>query len=92
MQKPWKSEQDTISLNVDSRNTKKLKFLVDTGGEISILKSPSLTPGVNYQLHEDVDIKGISYIVMRTKGIIDLKPTHIYAREGAHISCTRRTI
>jgi hypothetical protein len=46
-----KSDPDTISLNVDSRDTKKLKFLIDTGAEISIIKSSSVTPGVNYQLH-----------------------------------------
>ena len=68
-----KSDLDTISLNVDSRHTKKLKFLVDTGAEISIIKSSSLTPGFNYQLHEAVDIKGISNTLMRTEGIIDLK-------------------
>ena len=68
-----KSDLDTISLNVDSRDTKELKFLVDTGVEISIIKSSSLTPGVNYQLHEGVDIKGISNTVVRTDGIIDLK-------------------
>ena len=77
-------------MNVDSRDTKELKFLVDTGVEISIIKSSSLTPGVNYQLHEVVDIKGITNTVMRTEGIIDLKlltNTH----ESAHILCTMRT-
>ena len=54
-------------------DTKKLKFLIDTGAEISIIRSSSLTPGVNYQLHEGVDIKGISNTVLRTEGIIDLK-------------------
>ena len=68
-----KSDLDTISLNVDSRDTKILKFLVDSGAEISIIKNSSLIPGVNYQLHECVDINGISNIVMRTEGIIDLK-------------------
>jgi hypothetical protein len=68
-----KSDLDTISLNVDTRDTKKLKFLIDTGAEISIIRSLSLTPGVNYQLHEGVDIKGIYNTVMRTEGIIDLK-------------------
>jgi len=52
---------------------KKLKFLVDREAEISIIKSLSLTPGANCQLHEGVEIKGISNTVMRTEGIIDLK-------------------
>ena len=67
-----KSDLDMISLNIDSRDTRKLKFLVDTGAEILIIRSSSLTPGVSYQLHEGVDIKGISNTVM-TEGTIDLK-------------------
>ena len=67
-----KSDLDTISLNVDTRDVKKLKFLIDTGAEISIIRSSSLNPGVN-QLHECVDINEISNAVMKTEGIIDLK-------------------
>jgi len=66
-------KENMISLNIDSRDTRKLKFLIDTGAEISIIRSSSLTPGVSYQLHEGVDIKGISNTVMRTEGTIDLK-------------------
>ena len=58
-----KSDLDTISLSNDSRNARKLKFLIDTGAEISIIRSSSLTPGVNYQFHEGVDIKEISNTV-----------------------------
>jgi hypothetical protein len=68
-----KSDLDTISLNIDSRDTRKLKFLIDTGAEISIIRSSSLTPGVSYQLHKGVDITGISNTVMRTEGTVDLK-------------------
>jgi len=46
--------------------------LIDTGAEISIIRSSSLNPGVGYQLHEGVD-KGISNTVMRTEGTVDLK-------------------
>jgi len=63
-----KSDLDTISLSIDSRDARKLKFLIDTGSEISIIRSSSLTPGVNYQFHEGVDITGISNTVMRTEG------------------------
>ena len=52
---------------------KKLKFLIDTGAEISVIKGSSLNPGVNYQLHKGVDIKGISDAVLKTEGIIELK-------------------
>jgi hypothetical protein len=62
-----------ISLSIDSRDSRKLKFLVDTGAEISIIKSSSLTAGVEYQLCEGVDIKGISNTIMKTEGTIDLK-------------------
>ena len=68
-----KSDLDTISLNIDSRDTRKLRFLIDTGAEISIIRSSSLNSGVSYQLHEGVDIKGISNTVMRTEGTVDLK-------------------
>jgi hypothetical protein len=68
-----KSGLDTISLSIDSRDLRKLKFLVDTGAEISIIKSSSLTAGVEYQLCEGVDIKGISNTIMKTEGTIDLK-------------------
>jgi hypothetical protein len=68
-----KSGLDTICLSIDSRDTRKLKFLIDTGAEISIIRSSSLTRGVEYQLYEGVDIKGISSTVMKTEGTIDLK-------------------
>jgi len=68
-----KSDLDTISLNVNTRNVKKLKFLIDTGAEISVIKGSSLNPGVNYQLHKSVDIKGICNAVLKTEGVIDLK-------------------
>jgi hypothetical protein len=68
-----KSDLDTISLSIDSRDTRKLKFLIDTGAEISIIRSSSLTPGVEYQLQEGVDIKRITNTVMKTEGTINLK-------------------
>ena len=68
-----RSGLDTISLSIDSRDSRKLKFLVDTGAEISIIKGSSLSPGVEYQLCEGVDIKGISNTIMKTEGTIELK-------------------
>jgi len=68
-----KSDLDTISLSISSRDTRKLKFLTNTGAEISIIRSSSLTPGLSYHVHEGADIKGISNTVMRTEGITDLK-------------------
>jgi hypothetical protein len=68
-----RSGMDTVSLSIDSKVSKKLKFLIDKGAEISIIISSSLTPGVEYQLYEGVDIKGISNTILKTKGTIDLK-------------------
>jgi hypothetical protein len=59
-EKHIKSDLDTISLSIDSTDTRKLKFLIDTGAEISVTKSSGLTPGVEYQLQEGVVIKGIT--------------------------------
>ena len=67
-----KSDLDTISLNVNTRDAKKSKFLIDTGAEISIIKGSSLYPGVNYQLHKNIEIKGICNAVLRTEGMVEL--------------------
>jgi len=67
-----KSDLDTI-LNVNTRDEKKLKFLIDTGAEISIIKGSSLNSGVNYQLRKSVEIKGICDVVLKTGGIVELK-------------------
>jgi len=48
-----KSDLDTISLNICSRDTMKLKFLLDKEAEISLIRSSSLTRGVEYQLHAE---------------------------------------
>ena len=55
-----KSDPDTIYLYIDSWDSRKLKFLIDTGAEISIIRSSSLTPGIEYQWHKGMNIKGIS--------------------------------
>jgi hypothetical protein len=55
-----KSDLDTISLSIDSRDSRNLKCVIATGAEISLIRSSSLTPGVNYPFHEGMDIKGIS--------------------------------
>lgn len=82
-----KSDLDMISLSIDSRGTRKLKFLIDTGAEISIIRTSSLTPGVNYQLHKGVDIKGISNTIMRMEGTIELK---LFTETHEMFSCSER--
>jgi hypothetical protein len=64
---------DTIYLYIDSRDSRKLKFLIDTGAEISIIRSSSLIPGVEYDWHKRMEIKGISNTIMKTLGKIKLK-------------------
>jgi hypothetical protein len=66
-----KSDLDTF-LNIYSRDTKKLKVLIDTGAEILIIRSSSLAPGIEYQLQEGVDLKGVSNTVTKTERTIDL--------------------
>jgi hypothetical protein len=56
-----------------------LKFLIDTGAEISIVKSTSLKPGCNYEPTKGINVKGISNALLRTEGTAALKlltPTH----------------
>jgi len=81
-----KSDLDTISLSIDSRDARKLKFLIGTEAEISLIGSSSLTPGVNYQFHEGVDIKRISNAVMRTEGTVELKLLPRHMRQRTHFT------
>jgi hypothetical protein len=85
-----KSDLDTIYLNVNTSDAKKLKFLIDTGAEISIIKGSSLNPGSNYQLRKSIDIKGICSAVLKTECIVELKLL-TESHETAHTSRVRRT-
>ena len=68
-----KSELDTISLHVNTRDATKLKFLIDTGPEISIINGSSLDPEIKYQGNKSIDIKGICNAVFKTAGTVELK-------------------
>jgi hypothetical protein len=64
---------------VDLSKAKKLKFLIDTGAEISIVKSTSLKPGFEYDPPKGINVKGITNALLRTEGTITLTlltPTH----------------
>ena len=77
-----KSDLDTISLNVNTRDVKKLKFFfIDTGANISIIKGSGLNLKVNYQLRKSIDIKGICNAVLKTEGIVELKLLTIRMRQ-----------
>ena len=72
-----KSKLDTATVRVDLSKTEKLKFLIDTGAEISVVRSTSLKPGFNYESTQRIDVR--SNTLLRTEGTITLKlltPTH----------------
>ena len=54
-----KSDLDTISLKINNRDSKEVKFLIDTGAEISLIKEASLNSEASYKLREGAKIKGI---------------------------------
>jgi len=59
--------------------SEKLKFLIDTGAEISIVKGASLNPGFNYEPTKGINVRGISNALLKTEGTVILKiftPTH----------------
>jgi hypothetical protein len=65
-----KSNLDTVTLTVDSS---KLQLLVDTGAEISIVKGSILSPEIQYQPKDSINVKGISGTTVKTEGTAKLK-------------------
>jgi hypothetical protein len=79
---------------VDLSKTNKLKFLIDTGAEISIFKSTSLKPGFEYEPAKGINVKGISNALLRTEGTVTftlLTPTqetkHTFHVMGSSFEC-----
>jgi hypothetical protein len=72
-EKHLKSDLDTVTLVVDKSKNEKLKFLIDTGADISVVRDTSLKPECDYRPDKIIQIKGISNAVMKTKGTINLK-------------------
>ena len=75
----YQSTLDTITIRVDFSKTGKLKLLIDTGAEISVVRSTSLRPGFSYESTKGINTRGISSSLLRTKGSTRLKlstPTH----------------
>lgn len=50
-----------------------MKFLIDTGAEICLIKGSSLKPGVDIVPSEGINVKGISNTILKTKGTVKLK-------------------
>jgi hypothetical protein len=81
-------------VRVDLGKTEKLKFLIDTGAEISIVRGNSMLPGINYEPTDGVTIKGVSDTMMRTEGIVllklctlDYETTHLFHVMGNDFGC-----
>jgi hypothetical protein len=66
-------------MRVDLGRTEKLRFLVDTGAKISIVKGASLRPGFHYQPSKGIDVRGIANTLLKTEGTVTPRlftPTH----------------
>jgi len=50
-----------------------VKFLIDTGSEISLIKEASLNSEASYKLRKSSKNKGIGNAVLKTDGIVELK-------------------
>ena len=50
-----------------------MKFFIDTGAEISLIKETSLNSEASYKLRKSAKIKGIGNTVLKTDGIVELK-------------------
>jgi hypothetical protein len=50
-----------------------LKFLIDTGVDISVVKDSCLKPGYRFKPDKTAEIKGISNGVVRTSGTVSLR-------------------
>jgi hypothetical protein len=53
--------------------SEKLRFLIDTGAEISIVRGNRLMPGIDYEPTKCIDVKGLSDVLFRTEGTVLLK-------------------
>jgi len=87
--KHHKSRLDTITIGVDFSVSGRLKFLIDTGAEISVVKISCMRPGFNYESTSGIDVRGISDSLLRTEGTTVLK-LYIYTRNYTRISCCRK--
>lgn len=66
---------DTVTIRVNLSKAGKLKFLIDTGAEISIVRGTSLKEEFVCEPAERINIKGISHSLLRSEGTVKLKLT-----------------
>jgi len=75
----YRSKLDIINIRVDFSKNGNLKFLIDPGAEIPVVRSTSLRPGFSYASTKGINIKGVSSSLLRTESTTRLKlstPTH----------------
>ena len=83
-----------LTIRTNSSKTGKLKFLIDIGAEISVVKESSINLGINYDSTKEINIKGISDSFLKTKGTIVLtfftqthEATHVFHVVGSNFGC-----
>ena len=90
----YKSKLDTVTVKADLSKTGRLKFLIDTGAEISVVKSTSLKPEFSHKSTKGINIKEIPSSLLKTEGTTRLKlftptheTTHVFNVMGNNFSC-----
>jgi len=88
------SRLDTVTIGVDLGKTGKLRFLIDTGAEISIVRGTKLKPEVNFEPANGISVNGIFDALLRTEGTLLLKlftltheSTHLFHVMGEDLGC-----
>jgi len=88
------SRLDTVTIGVDLGKTRKLRFFIDTGAKISIIRSTKLKSEVNFEPANGISVKGISDALLRTEGTVLLKlftltheTTHLFRVMGEDFGC-----
>jgi hypothetical protein len=64
---------DTVTLKVDEGGRETLKFLVDTGAQVSLCKYGSIQEGSVYDPKKVIYVRGISSGTEKTLGEIEMK-------------------
>jgi hypothetical protein len=75
---------DTVTIGVDLGKRGKLRFLVDTGAGISIIRGAKLQPVVNFEPANGISVKGISDTLLKTEEIVLLR-LFTLTHETAHL-------
>jgi hypothetical protein len=68
-----KSKLNTVTVGVDQYKTTKLRSLIDTGAEISIVSCTKLKLGFNCEPTNGINIKEICDALLRTEDTVLLK-------------------